>query len=167
MPFDIFSPAPNGGDVIRQVMRPSSCEMKDGPRAKQIAPVVDSFGLVWLVCVRVQMGWLSSASGRCVGCRRPDSPYTVANIIATRRAPVRSMATPTGRPNASSPTLIKPVRTSIGSLEGRPSENGTKITLYPLRGLRFHYPCWPMKAPCRYCWGKKEPLENTSPREAV
>ena len=67
---------------------------------------------------------------------------------ATRRAPARSMATPTGRPSASSSTLTKPVRTSTSSPEGRPSENGTNITLYPLRGVRLHDPCWPMKAPC-------------------
>jgi hypothetical protein len=49
---------------------------------------------------------------------------------ATSKAPARSMATPTGRPNAAPPVLRKPVSMSIGGPEGRPLANGTKITSY-------------------------------------
>lgn len=48
---------------------------------------------------------------------------------ATSSAPVRSTATPTGRPCASPCSLTKPVNTSSGGPAGRPSTNGTKITL--------------------------------------
>ena len=48
---------------------------------------------------------------------------------ATSSAPVRSSATPTGRPCASPAADRKPVSTSIGAPDGRPSANGTKTTL--------------------------------------
>jgi hypothetical protein len=48
---------------------------------------------------------------------------------ATSSAPWPSIATPTGRPSASSSALRKPVSTSTGSPSGRPSANGTKMTL--------------------------------------
>ena len=54
---------------------------------------------------------------------------------ATSNAPARSTGTPTGRPKAWPFVSRKPVRTSSGGPDGRPSAKGTKITLYPLRGL--------------------------------
>jgi len=66
---------------------------------------------------------------------------------ATSSAPLRSMATPTGRPRARPSSSTKPVRTSSGGPDGSPARNGTKITLYPESGLRFHDPCRPMNAP--------------------
>jgi uncharacterized protein DUF1194 len=54
---------------------------------------------------------------------------TLPTSSATSSAPLRSMATPTGRPNASPSLLRKPVRMSTGMPAGRPSLNGTKITL--------------------------------------
>jgi len=66
---------------------------------------------------------------------------------AMRSAPDLSTATPTGRPCASPASFKNPVRMSSAGPEGRPPSNGMKTTLYPLRGVRFHEPCWPMKAP--------------------
>ena len=37
----------------------------------------------------------------------------------------------------------------------------------PTRGLRFHEPCWPTKAPCAYCGPSAAPSLNVSPSEAV
>ena len=54
----------------------------------------------------------------------------------------------------------------FGSPAGLPLANGTKITLYPLRGLRFQEPCCPMNAPLRNCSGSKVPSENVSSRPA-
>src|SRR5262249_26722727 len=42
---------------------------------------------------------------------------------ATSRAPVRSIATPTGRPRASPASLTKPVKTSSAAPEGLPRAN--------------------------------------------
>src|SRR5690606_13862012 len=85
--------------------------------------------------------------------RQPASPTS----SATSRAPRRSAATPTGRPIASPFSLRKPVSTSCGGPSGRPSRKGTKMTLYPDGGLRFHEPCWPMIAPLRHC-GSRSPV---------
>jgi FAD dependent oxidoreductase len=74
---------------------------------------------------------------------------TLPTSSATSSAPVRSTATPTGRPSASPFSARKPVRTSSGMPTGRPSRNGTKITLPPLGTERFQEPCWPTKAPPR------------------
>ena len=79
---------------------------------------------------------------------RGRHPQTVLpTSSATRSAPDLSTATPTGRPCASPASFKNPVRISSGGPEGRPPSNGMKTTLYPLRGVRFHEPCWPMKAP--------------------
>jgi cytochrome c553 len=67
---------------------------------------------------------------------------------ATSRPPRVSRATPTGRPIASPSAVTKPESTSSGRPDGRPPLNGTKITLKPLRGFRFHEPCWPTNMPC-------------------
>jgi hypothetical protein len=66
---------------------------------------------------------------------------TFPTSSATSNAPLPSIATPTGRPIASPFSRTKPVRTSIDGPDGLPPENGTKITLYPLRGFRFQEPC--------------------------
>jgi hypothetical protein len=44
--------------------------------------------------------------------------------------------------------------------------NGTKITLYPLRGFRFHEPCWPMNMPERW-FGSVAFSEKARPSGAV
>ena len=48
---------------------------------------------------------------------------------ATSRAPCASIATPTGLPIALPSSVTNPPSTSMGSPDGRPPENGTKITL--------------------------------------
>src|SRR5690242_11834876 len=53
----------------------------------------------------------------------------LATSSATRSAPARSTATPTGRPRASPFWFRKPVRMSTGGPLGRPSLNGTNTTL--------------------------------------
>jgi hypothetical protein len=55
---------------------------------------------------------------------------------AISKPPAASTARPTGRPLASSFAFRKPVTTSCGNPLGLPSLNGTKITRYPLKGLR-------------------------------
>ena len=54
---------------------------------------------------------------------------TLPTSSAISRAPLLSIATPTGRPMASPFSLTKPVSTSTGSPDGLPPEKGTKITL--------------------------------------
>src|SRR5688572_24205833 len=92
---------------------------------------------------------------------------TFPTSSATSNAPRLSIATPTGRPMASPFSLTNPVNTSIGGPAGLPAVNETKITLYPLRGLRFHEPCCPMNMPCPYGAGRLVPRECASPSEAV
>src|SRR4029079_8987012 len=86
---------------------------------------------------------------------------------ATSSAPRLSIATPTGRPIASPLSSTKPVRTSMGAPLGAPPENGTKITLYPLRGLRFHEPCWPTNIPWENGAGSAVAPPHARPSDAV
>ncbi len=57
---------------------------------------------------------------------------------ATSKAPVLLIATPTGLPKAFKSVERNPVKISFGTPEGLPLVNGTKTTLYPLCGFRFH-----------------------------
>lgn len=70
------------------------------------------------------------ALGGC-GCRRPprNAPHGVADIISDEQRPPFVENNPAGRPNALPSLSTKPVRTSIGCPDGRPSVNRTKITL--------------------------------------
>ena len=62
-----------------------------------------------------------------------DGPTTRQTVLptssATSRPPPLSIATPTGRPQASPSGLRKPFSTSIGGPDGLAPLNGTKITL--------------------------------------
>ena len=86
---------------------------------------------------------------------------------ATSSAPDLSIATPTGRPIASPFSLTNPVNTSIGCPDGMPCANGTKITLYPLRGLRFHEPCCPTNIPPLKGAGRDVAPDQARPSDAV
>jgi hypothetical protein len=56
----------------------------------------------------------------------PTRQMTLPTSSATSKLPARSIATPTGRPNASR-SALKPVRTSTGCPAGRPGAKGTLI----------------------------------------
>src|SRR5688572_26524481 len=86
---------------------------------------------------------------------------------ATSRAPRVSIATPTGRPLASPLSFTKPVRTSTSGPDGAPFANGTNTTLYPLRGLRFHDPCWPTNMPRANRGGSAFGADQARPNDAV
>src|SRR6187455_1047128 len=86
--------------------------------------------------VRAALAVLAVADLPCTHAR----PHRVATAEVTRhtvlptssatsRAPFESTATPTGRPRALPSSSTNPVSTSSGSPLGRPSANGTKITL--------------------------------------
>ena len=86
---------------------------------------------------------------------------------ATSSAPRLSMATPTGRPIASPFSFTNPVSTSTAGPLGIPSANGTKITLYPLLGLRFQEPCCPTNIPWVKRRGSVVEPDHVRPNDAV
>jgi len=106
--------------------------------------------------------------GVCVASRTVVTrQITLPTSSATSNAPRSAMATPTGRPNASPSSLRKPVKISVGCPEGRPSANGTKITLCLLLGMRFQEPYCPMKTHSGIYPGIDVPAENVNPSGAV
>src|SRR5579872_1397649 len=93
--------------------------------------------------------------GLAVYCSAAVTLHTVLpTSSAISKAPVLSIATPTGRPRASPFEFKKPVTTSSALPFGRPPLNGTNTTLYPLSCGRSQLPCSPTKAPPRYFFGR-------------
>jgi hypothetical protein len=85
----------------------------------------------------------------------------------TSNPPRESIVTPTGRPKVSPDSVMNPVSTSTGSPAGCAPSNGTKMTLYPLRGARFHEPCCPMNMPFEKRSGSVVPPDQANPSDAV
>ena len=94
-------------------------------------------------------------------------PNHITTSSATNSAPRLSIATPTGQPRTSPLLFTKPVSTSIGGTLGCSSLKGTKITLYPLSGKRFHAPCWPTNIPWVKGVGRLLPSAEVRPNDAV
>src|SRR5258708_3605681 len=76
----------------------------------------------------------------------------------TRRAPSLATATPTGRPHTVESLTTNPVAKSSYSPVGTPSFMITRITLYPVRLLRFHEPCSAAKILPEYSGGNCCPV---------
>jgi hypothetical protein len=92
--------------------------------------------------------------------RRRDPPYTVTHIV--RHEQPAACAVPSSSTN--------PVRMSTGIPFGTPAMNGTKMTLYPLFGLRFQDPCCPTNIPRENAVASSappRPREYVSPSEDV